>query len=201
MNEHDTIPTSVTPNETTEKHQSFKTEAWETIRFVFIALIIVIPIRLFVAQPFIVSGASMDPTFATGQYLIIDELSYHLGEPVRGDVIVFKYPRDTKQYYIKRLIGLPGETVIVNQEGKVTIKDPAGKIKMVMKEPYVKLTKSDSIEMTLKDSEYFMMGDNRAKSSDSRVWGAVSREHIVGRAFVRLFPLSVIDFLPGEFNQ
>ncbi len=69
------------------------------------------PIRLFVAQPFIVSGASMDPTFETGEYLIVDQLSYHFDDPVRGQVVIFKYPKDESKYFIKRVIGLPGETV------------------------------------------------------------------------------------------
>ncbi len=201
MNEDTTTPAPVTPDESTEKRHSFRTEVWETIRFIIIALIIVIPIRMFIAQPFIVSGASMDPTFASGQYLIVDELSYRLGEPVRGDVIVFKYPRNPKQYFIKRLVGLPGETVIIDGSGKVTIKDAQNNITLVMNEPYVKFSRADSVNTTLKEGEYFMAGDNRAGSFDSREWGAVERKNIIGRAYLRLFPLSAIDFLPGEFNQ
>ncbi len=187
--------------ETAENRHSFREEAWETIRFIIIALIIVIPIRMFIAQPFIVSGASMDPTFASGQYLIVDEVSYHVGEPSRGDVIIFKYPQNPKQYFIKRLIGLPGETVIVNEQGQVFIKDASGKITITMKEPYVEFTKSDSINQTLGEEEYFLMGDNRAGSFDSRVWGPVKRDFIIGRAFLRLFPVAKVDILPGEYRQ
>lgn len=184
----------------TPRH-TLRTEIWETIRFVLIALAIVLPIRLFVAQPFIVSGASMNPTFSNGQYLIIDELSYHIGDPVRGDVAVFKYPKNPSQYFIKRVIGLPGETVTVNEQGQVIIKDLAGREVLTLKEPYVEYTKSDSVERTLGVDEYFMMGDNRAGSYDSRMWGPVQRELIVGRAFIRLFPFDTIDVLPGEFRQ
>ncbi len=184
-----------------EVRHSFSTEVLETIRFIIIALIIVVPIRLFIAQPFIVSGASMDPTFASGQYLIVDELSYRLGDPVRGDVIVFKYPRNPKQYFIKRLIGLPGETVTINEKGIVTIQDSKGTVIITMNEPYVKFTKADSLTTILGSGEYFMAGDNRAGSFDSRDWGAVPRENIIGRAFIRLLPLPTIDFLPGVFNQ
>ena len=180
---------------------SLRTELWETIRFILIALAIVLPIRLFVAQPFIVSGASMNPTFTNGQYLIVDELSYHFRNPERGDVLIFKYPKNPKQYFIKRVAGLPGETVVVNEQGQVIIKDVTGKEVMTLKEPYVQYTKSDSVELSLGIDEYFMMGDNRAASFDSRMWGPVQRDLIVGRAFVRLFPFTTIDFLPGEFRQ
>ncbi len=185
----------------TEKRHSFREEAWETVRFIAIALIIVIPIRMYIAQPFIVSGASMDPTFTTGQYLIVDEVSYRFNEPLRGDVVIFKYPVNPKQYFIKRLIGLPGETVVVNEQGQVFIKDASGKITLTMKEPYVEFIKSDSVERTLGEGEYFLMGDNRAGSFDSRVWGPVKRELIVGRALLRLFPVSKVDILPGEYQQ
>lgn len=189
------IPQSEAPK------RSFRAEAWETIRFILIALAVVIPIRLYIAQPFIVSGASMDPTFATGQYLIVDEVSYRVTDPVRGDVVIFKYPKNPKQYFIKRVIGLPGETIIINEEGKVFIKKVGAEALTTISEPYVKFTKSDAVEFTLKADEYFMMGDNRAGSYDSRAWGAVSRDLIVGKAFVRLFPVTTVDLLPGQFRQ
>lgn len=189
------IPQSEAPK------RSFRAEAWETIRFILIALAVVIPIRLYIAQPFIVSGASMDPTFATGQYLIVDEVSYRINDPVRGDVVIFKYPKNPKQYFIKRVIGLPGETIIINEEGTVFIKEVGAEALTTISEPYVKFTKSDAVELTLKADEYFMMGDNRAGSYDSRAWGAVSRDLIVGKAFVRLFPVTTVDLLPGQFRQ
>lgn len=182
-----------------EKRHSFKTEAWETIRFIFIALIIVIPIRIFVAQPFIVDGASMDPTFETGQYLIVDELSYRFENPSRGDVVIFKYPRNPKQYFIKRIIGLPGETVTVGENGIVSIKNTSGAV-FTLDEPYIVFKKDDSKSQILGANEYFMMGDNRAGSFDSRAWGPVKREFIIGRALARLFPFSTIRVLPGEFR-
>ncbi len=198
MNEDPTNDTLATK---TEKSYSFREEAWETVRFIVIALIIVIPIRMFIAQPFIVSGASMDPTFASGQYLIVDEISYRVSEPQRGDVVIFKYPINPKQYFIKRLIGMPRETVIVNEKGQVFIKDANGKIILTMKEPYVEFPKSDSVELTLGEDEYFLMGDNRAGSFDSRLWGPVKRDLLVGRAFLRLFPVTKVDIFPGEYRQ
>ena len=185
----------------TKKNYSFRDEAWETFRFLCIAIVIVVPIRLFIAQPFIVSGASMDPTFKDKQYLIVDELSYHLDDPLRGDVVIFKYPRNPKQYFIKRVIGLPGETVIVNGQGQVFIKDTDGNITLTLNEPYVEHMKDDSVELKLGLGEYFMMGDNRSGSFDSRSWGAVDRELIVGKAFLRLFPLTELAVLPGQFRQ
>ncbi len=193
------------PEETTsvppQKNNTFREEVWETIRFLFVALIIVLPVRIFIAQPFIVSGASMDPTFANGQYLIVDELSYHLGDPMRGDVVIFRYPKNPKQYFIKRVIGLPGETIVVNGKGQVSIKDKDGKILLSLNEPYVAFTKDEKIERALLPEEYFMMGDNRAGSFDSRAWGPVKRDLIVGKAFLRLFPLTSIDVLPGQYRQ
>ena len=197
-NEENTTPALET---IPEKHNSFREEAWETARFLLIAFAIVVPIRIFIAQPFIVSGASMDPTFKDKQYLIVDELSYRLGEPSRGDVAIFKYPKNPKQYFIKRIIGLPGETILVSGQGQVSIKDTDGEVSLTLKEPYVKNTKEDSVELTLKPGEYFMMGDNRAGSFDSRVWGPVNRDLIVGRAFLRLFPVTAIDVLPGQYRQ
>lgn len=190
-----------TKEDSQQKRNTFREEAWETVRFLFIALAVVLPIRIFIAQPFIVSGASMDPTFASGQYLIVDELSYHLGDPTRGDVVIFKYPKNPKQYFIKRVIGLPGETVVVNGKGQVFIKDKDGNIVLILKEPYVTYTKDDMVERALLPGEYFLMGDNRAGSFDSRAWGPVDRDLIVGKAFLRLFPLTTIDVLPGQFRQ
>lgn len=185
------------PSPSPEKRHSLKTEVLETLRFIFIALIIVIPIRLFIAQPFIVSGASMDPTFKNGQYLIVDELSYRLNDPARGDVVIFKYPKNPKQYFIKRVIGLPGDTITIGDNGAVSIKDTSGTM-FLLDEPYIVFKKNDAISRTVGADEYFMMGDNRAGSFDSRTWGPVKKEFIIGRALVRLLPLSTLSILPGE---
>jgi len=164
---------------------------WDLLKVFLISLAIILPVRYFIAQPFIVSGSSMEPTFYTGQYLIINEISYHLGNPQRGDVIVFKYPKDTSQYFIKRVIGLPGETVkIENNQVIITNKDhPEG---FALKESY--LPSGDTTfpygnnTVTLSGDEYFVLGDNRLASSDSRFWGPVPSNDIVGKVFVRAFP-------------
>jgi len=193
MNENNSSKIAKTPNES--RAQSF----WEMVRFALLALLIVIPIRIFVAQPFIVSGNSMIPTFYNNEYLIIDELSYRFHEPVRDDVVVFRYPKDPTKFFIKRIIGLPGDTVTIDG-GKVTIKNTNNPEGFVMEEPYVKNRSSNQLSVTLKQDEYFVMGDNRIASSDSRIWGVLPRNLIVGRAFLRLLPLSSISYLPGAYS-
>ena len=169
----------------------------EIIRFSLIAILIVVPIRLFVAQPFIVSGASMEDTFHTGEYLIVDQISYYFNEPSRGDVIIFRYPRDPSKYFIKRIIGLPGDTVIIDKS-TVTIIDKNHPEGFQLVEPYAKeIPLAPKLTETLGDREYFVMGDNRPESSDSRAWGVLQKEKIVGRAWVRLFPPDVASYLPG----
>ncbi len=170
----------------------------EIFRFALIALVIVIPVRFFVAQPFIVSGASMEPTFHNGQYLIVDQISYRLNPPKHGDVIVFKYPKDPSKYFIKRIIGVPGDTVSIN--GKtISLTNKQYPDGIVLNEPYVaKMSPTGAETEILGADEYFVMGDNRDNSSDSRVWGILSGKLIVGRTFLRLFPLSDAAYLPGQ---
>ncbi len=159
-------------------------------------VVVVIPIRVFVISPFVVDGESMHPTFENLDYLIVDELVYDFSAPARGDVIVFRYPGDPSVFYIKRIIGLPGETVSINH-GVVTITTTAGK-KLTLSEPYVvneDVTYTKSV--TLNAGEYFVMGDNRPNSSDSRVWGPLPRYDIIGRVDFRLLPLSRMGFFPG----
>jgi signal peptidase I len=171
----------------------------EIFRFAVLALLIVVPFRMFIAQPFIVSGASMSPTFETGQYLIVDQLTYHLEPPTRGDVVIFRYPEDPSKFFIKRLIGLPGETVEM-QGQTVSIRDPKTGKSTTLNEPYLHdfNTRDDYLTVTLGTEEYFVMGDNRGASSDSRVWGAVPKKLLVGRAFVRLLPVDKVSLFPGE---
>jgi len=170
----------------------------ELLKFFLVAVVVVIPIRLFVAQPFVVSGASMEPTFDTGQYLIIDELSYHFSDPERGDVVIFRYPLNTSEFFIKRIIGLPGETVKI-EHGILSVVGTDGVARSVS-EPYiVNRGNGNGTSTTLSADQYFVMGDNRPDSSDSRIWGPVPRSDIVGRAFVRLLPLNTIGAWPGAF--
>jgi signal peptidase I len=166
---------------------------WDLVKVVVIALVIIIPIRFYVIQPFIVSGSSMEPTFENGQYLIVNELDYHIGNPQRGDVIVFKYPKNTSEYFIKRVIGLPGEKVLI-QNGKVIIYNTANPNGFTLNESYLpaglytEATTDQAI--TLGPDEYFVLGDNRPASSDSRFWGDVPSNDIVGKVVLRAYPFS-----------
>ncbi|MEI7810503.1 MAG: signal peptidase I [bacterium] len=173
---------------------------WELVRFALIAVIIVFPFRMFVAQPFVVSGSSMVPTFENGQYLIVDEISYRLGNPKRDDVVVFKYPNDTTKFFIKRIIGLPGETVDVKgNDVIITNKEHPDGFKL--DQPFVSNIGNSDTHYQLKDNEYFAMGDNRPNSYDSRNWGPVPKNLLVGKPFLRLYPLSKIGVLPGSYKQ
>jgi signal peptidase I len=180
-----------------EKHENFFIEL---LKFALIAVVIVIPLRLYIAKPFIVSGASMEPTFDTGQYLIVDELSYHFEAPARGDVVIFRYPKDPTQYFIKRVIGLPGETVRI-QHGSVSVVTTTGDIVALDESYIVHQGNGADMSVTLKPGEYFVMGDNRPESSDSRIWGVLPEQNIVGRAFVRLLPIQQLGIFPGGIPQ
>ncbi|MEI6280592.1 MAG: signal peptidase I [bacterium] len=173
---------------------------WELVRFAIIALIVVIPIRMFVAEPFIVSGSSMVPTFQNGDYLIIDKISYELGSPKRDDVVVFRYPGDTTKFFIKRIIGLPGETVDI-KGNDVTITNIAHPEGLKLTQDFVKNPANNETHAELKNDEYFVMGDNRSASSDSRYWGSVKTNLLIGKAMLRLLPISKIDFWPGNYKQ
>ena len=202
MNMSNNKPESIEDNtikNVTPPKSSFKEFAIEIAKFAVLSLIIVVPIRMYIASPFIVNGSSMEPTFETGDYIIVDQLSYELREPRRGEVVVFRYPKHKTIFFIKRIIGLPGETININN-GTVTIKNSKHKDGFKINEPYIEFPKYDNFTTTLKKDEYFVMGDNRNASMDSRVWGPLKKNLITGRPLVRLFPLNEINSLPGEFK-
>lgn len=167
--------------------------------FLVLAIIIVLPIRLFVAQPFVVDGESMYPTFQNGDYLIVDEVSYYFHQPKRGDVVVFRYPGNPKVFYIKRIVGLPGDTVTITR-GEVAITKEDGST-MTLDESYVVDEDATYTQSThVGPDQYFVMGDNRPKSSDSRVWGLLPEKNIMGRAFIRLLPAGHFGINPGSVS-
>ncbi|MFH0846369.1 MAG: signal peptidase I [Patescibacteria group bacterium] len=171
----------------------------ETLKFSLIAILIVLPFRIFIAQPFLVEGASMSPNFETGHYLIVDQLSYNFEKPERGEIVIFKYPKDTTKFFIKRIIGLPNETITLDGD-TISIINSAYPEGFVLDEPYIKSSfKNKKETIVLGAKEYYVLGDNRAASSDSRVWGVLPEELIVGRAFLRLFPFNQISLFP-EFS-
>lgn len=173
-----------------ESKGSWGHEAVEIARVLLISLAIVLPIRLFIAQPFIVRGASMEPNFEDREYLIVDEISFRFREPRRGEPIVFRFPRDPRQFFIKRIIGLPGERVEIRQ-GRVWIFNQESPEGMRLDEFYLdpphRPTRPDGT-YSLSTDQYFVLGDNRDFSSDSRSWGLLEVDRIVGRAFFRAWP-------------
>lgn len=170
----------------------------EILFIVLLVVLVIVPVRMFIAQPFVVEGESMFPTFHDGDYLIVDQLSYRFEEPQRGDVVVFRYPDDPRVFYIKRIIGLPGETVSV-ERGQVVVTDREGSV--TLEEPYVVAEDATyTLDVTLGSGQYFVMGDNRPKSSDSRVWGPLPKENIMGRAFIRLLPPGDVGVWPGAYE-
>jgi|SRR3989344_3994976 len=174
-------------------------DAWEIFRILIISFVIVVPIRYFVVQPFIVRGSSMEPNFYDREYLIIDEISYYFREPARGETIVFRYPRDPRQYFIKRIIGLPGERVEI-VGGRVKVYSVEKKDGFILEESYLPLedrATQPAIEAQLGKDEYFVLGDNRDASSDSRVWGPLEQDFITGRAILRAWPISRFGVLSG----
>ena len=172
---------------------------WELVKFALLALLIVIPVRIFIAQPFIVSGSSMDPTFQNGEYLIVDQITYRFQDPERGDVVIFRFPQDRTKFFIKRIIGLPGDTLQIKGTRITIINDdfPEG---FAILEPYIKHKGESFLEVELDADEFFVMGDNRAASSDSRVWGPLPERLVVGRAFLRLLPLAEASYMPGDYK-
>lgn len=175
---------------------------WEIIKIVAVSLIIIIPIRMYVIQPFIVEGASMSPTFEDGQYLIIDEISYRFSLPQRGDVIIFHPPSDSKTYYIKRVIGLPGETIEL-REGHIYIYNEEYSEGFRLNEANYLINSriTQKGKTVLKDDEYYVVGDNRDNSLDSRRFGPIGPKAIKGKVLIRAFPVSEFSFFERqEYN-
>lgn len=162
---------------------------WEFIQIAFISLVIIIPIRYYVVQPFFVKGSSMEPSFQDGDYLIIDELSYHFREPDRGEVIVFRFPKNPDQFYIKRIIGLPNERIKI-ADGEIYIYNKDNPEGFVLKEvSYLNSENSlGNIDKTMEENSYFVIGDNRLHSFDSRRWGGLEEKYIIGRVIFRVWP-------------
>lgn len=180
---------------------------FEIIKVFFWAVIIILPIRLFLFQPFFVQGASMEPNFEDGEYLIINELGYKktsldlkgahfftispFKELERGDAIVFRYPKNPSQYFIKRVIALPGETITI-KDGKVMISNSENPSGFILDEsdylPRDLKTSGDMIRK-LEGDQYFIMGDNRGASHDSRAWGPLNKNFVIGKVLLRAWPV------------
>jgi signal peptidase I len=159
-------------------------------------VLVVIPIRVFIVSPYIVDGASMYPTFDSLDYLIVNQLIYNFSTPERGDVIVFRYPKDPSVFYVKRVIGLPGEKISIRR-GVVSIFGTDGKELSLTESYIVHEDATYTKDVTLTNDEYFVIGDNRPNSSDSRTWGPLREKNIIGRVDLRIFPIQKAGIFPG----
>ncbi len=162
----------------------------ETVKTIILAAIIVIPVRTFIFQPFLVRGSSMEPNYHQGDYLLVDQLSYRFRNPERGEVVVFHSPVPPQRRYIKRIIGLPGEAVFL-EDGVIYI-EKGGERVSLDEDDYLQIETPGSFEIFLGDDEYFVLGDNRGASLDSRSWGNLPGENIIGRVGFQLSPFSTL---------
>jgi len=185
-----------------EKGNSFFSElkdfSFDTIKIIVISLVVIIGIRTFVMQPFFVNGQSMEPNFYDGDYLIVNEIGYRFDDPKRGDVIIFHYPNDPSQFFIKRVIGLPGEKIEIKDK-KITIYNKENPDGFTLNEFYLSESAVTlrSYSQELKNDEYYVLGDNRVASSDSRVWGVLERHYIVGKTWIRAWPFDNFSVFKG----
>lgn len=167
---------------------------WDLLKTGIIVFMIAFSIRYFLIQPFVVEGNSMLPNFIDTEYLLAEKLSFSVIQAKRGDVVIFKYPKNPSVNFIKRIIGLPGETVTI-ENGTVKIinnENPNGFIideKGYLNSGVKTVTSEKVYSITLQDGEFFVMGDNREHSSDSREWGVLPKSNIIGRAWLIIKPL------------
>ena len=182
--------------------KKFLSFIWETLKMQIVSLAIILPIRYFLVEPFYVKGASMEPNFHDHEYLIIDRLDYRIHAPKRGDVIVFRYPNDPREYYIKRVIGLPGETVEIKDDG-VYVYNADNENGWKLPEKYLPddlstiPTNPAYTKYKLSDSQYYVLGDNRTASQDSRVFGPVNKSFVIGRVVFRGLPVDKFGRIEG----
>lgn len=185
-----------------KKNGSFLSElkyfSFDVIKIIVISFVIIIGIRSFVMQPFFVKGQSMEPNFHDGDYLIVNEIGYRFNDPKRGDVIVFHYPNDPRQFFIKRIIGLPGEKITI-KNNKITVYNKEYPDGFTLDEFYIPKSAiiSKNYSQELKNDEYYVLGDNRVASSDSRVWGVLKKHYIVGKTWIRAWPFDNFSIFEG----
>lgn len=170
----------------------------DLVKTFVVVMLIAFAIRYFVIQPFVVDGDSMLPTFINNEYLIAEKISYDFKQPNRGDVVIFRYPKNPSIIYIKRVIGLSGETVNIKDNKVMVSKNAEGPFEQ-LEENYISPGTRTSIysneintedfKLTLKADEFFVLGDNRDHSSDSREWGVLPKSNIIGKVWLTVTPL------------
>ncbi len=178
--------------------KQFFSSILEIVEITAVAIAAVFLIRSYIIQPFLVSGSSMVPNFSDGDYLLVDEVTYRFRAPERGEVVVFRYPKNESVYFIKRIIGLPGEKIEV-KDSKVTIFNDANKGGLVLDERYLpdNLATLGNIEFQVPANSYFVLGDNRAYSFDSRNWGILPKSDRIGLVQFRLWPPASMKVFAG----
>ncbi len=183
-----------------KKQVSFKDHVIDFFQTLVVFAAIGTAIYWLVAQPHKVSGSSMFPNFKNGDYIITDKISYRLSDPKRGDIVVFKNPKDETQDFIKRILGVPGDRLKV-QSGKIFLNG------VQLDEPYLNniVTNPGSFlregeEKTVEAGHYITIGDNRPASSDSREWGQITREEIIGKVFFRYWPATEVGLYPAAYS-
>lgn len=175
-----------------------------SLLFWIISIVIIVKVvQTFVVQPFVVEGGSMLPTFHNKEFLLVDKVSYSFGKPKRGDVAIFKLYEGNNPYsgkhLIKRIIGLPGERVVI-RDGKTYIFNDENPDGFVLDESFiVNKDASKRADVTLGEDQYFMMGDNRSQSYDSRDWGPLPEKDLRGQVLFRVYPFTDAEFEPGRY--
>lgn len=175
--------------------RQFLLSFFEILEILIVTLVSIYLVYAFIAQPFKVDGKSMEPNFSTGDYLVVDEVSYRFRDPARGEVVVLNNPTNESEFFIKRIIGLPGEEIIINNS-RVLINGEE------ISERYLpeNTVMADTPPFQLGENEYFVMGDNRISSYDSRNWGPLGGHQIVGVVRIRFWPLSDLNIFNFAFN-
>ncbi len=163
------------------KRPAWVTFVWELVQTIVLAIILFFVIDAFIGRVR-VENVSMQPTLHEGEFLLVNKLAYRLGSYQRGDVIIFHYPRDPREDYIKRLIGVPGDHVVI-QNSQVIVNGE------ILDEPYIAAEPAYNNQWTVPDGQLFVLGDNRNQSSDSHIWGFVPFNDVVGKALVIYWPL------------
>jgi signal peptidase I len=168
----------------------------DILEVVVFAIAIFLFVYLLILRPHKIKGASMEPNYPDGEYLLTEKISYYRQNPQRGDVVVFKPPVTEDDEFIKRVIGVPGETISF-QNGKVYVNNQELEESYIDVPTYGSTFLSDGKEYTVPEGQYFVLGDNRPHSSDSRVWGPITKDKVNGKAWLIYWPITKVGVVPG----